>query len=154
MIEIMGWSVILFVGKWAFIGVIYLALFVILFAVRRELTGQVRTGRRSLGGVAPGRLRVIAAGNDRSFKPGQVLDLKPEASLGAEPDNDLVLRDQFVSGHHARMRWDGNAWWVEDLGSKNGTQVNQQPCYPHMPVQAAPHSRIMIGDMMFELLEA
>jgi pSer/pThr/pTyr-binding forkhead associated (FHA) protein len=153
MIEIFGWNVLLFVARWAFIGVLYLALFVILFAVRRELRSSVSAGRRA-SGVAPGRLRVIASGTDRKIKPGQVLELKAEANLGAERDNDLVLRDQFVSSHHARLRWDGNLWWLEDLGSKNGTQVNQTPAYPHMPVQVAPHARIQIGDMQFELLDA
>lgn len=150
--DVVGWNIILFVSKWVFLLLLYLTLFVMLFAVRRELRSQTGTGRLSFG-PAPGRLRVIHPGSDRSLKPGRVMALKTDARLGAEADNDLVLRDQFVSGHHARMRWDGSAWWIEDLGSKNGTQVNGSPCFPHMPVQAPLHARISLGDMQLELID-
>jgi pSer/pThr/pTyr-binding forkhead associated (FHA) protein len=150
--DLLGWSVLLFVGKWVFVGLIYLFLFVAIFAVRRELSGRLRGGRRVYG-FTPGRLRVLQNGTDRSVKAGQLLDLPVEARLGAEPDNDVVLRDQFVSGRHARMRWDGAGWWIEDLGSTNGTRVDAAPCIPGQPVRVASHARIMLGDMSFELLE-
>jgi hypothetical protein len=153
MSELIGWSALLFVGKWLFVGLIYVFLFVVLFAVRRELSGRVRPGKRVYG-FTPGRLRVLQSGSDRSVKVGQLLDLPADARLGAEPDNDVVLRDQFVSGRHARLRWDGASWWIEDLGSTNGTRVDAAPLIPGQPVQAAPHARIMLGDMSFELLES
>lgn len=153
MIDVLGLNIFLFVARLLFILLLYLALFVMLFAVRRELRSQTGAGRRSFGS-APGRLRVIHPGSDRALKPGRLLTLKTDTRLGAEPDNDLVLRDQFVSGHHARLRWDGSAWWMEDLGSKNGTQVNGLPCYPHMPVQVPPHAQISLGDMQLELIDA
>ena len=37
---------------------------------------------------------------------------------------DLVLADAFLSRQHARLYRDGDAWWIEDLGSRNGTRVN------------------------------
>lgn len=156
MVELFGFNTILFLLRWVFIGLIYLALFVVIFAVRRELSMQVRGGRsapRPAPGMAPGRLRVLANGTDRSLKPGQVFPLGLETRLGAEVDNDIVLRDQFVSGHHAILRWDGAGWWLEDLGSKNGTQVNQTSCYPHSPVRAGNRARLAIGDVRLELLE-
>lgn len=153
MSDLLGWSALLFVGKWLFIGLIYLFLFVVVFAVRRELSGRIRPGKRVYG-FTPGRLRVLQNGSDRALKPGQLLDLPADARLGAEPDNDVVLRDQFVSGRHARLRWDGAAWWLEDLGSTNGTRVDGAPCIPGQPVQVAPHGRISLGDMSFELLES
>lgn len=44
--------------------------------------------------------------------------------VGRATDADLVLADRFVSRHHARLFWDGDALMVEDLGSRNGTLVN------------------------------
>ena len=45
--------------------------------------------------------------------------------IGREPDNDLVVDLPTVSGHHARVVWEGRAGaaWIEDLGSSNGTAV-------------------------------
>src|SRR5271170_2405982 len=36
----------------------------------------------------------------------------------------LVLADNVVSGRHARLVRAGNAWELEDLGSKNGTWLD------------------------------
>jgi pSer/pThr/pTyr-binding forkhead associated (FHA) protein len=44
--------------------------------------------------------------------------------LGRSPDNDVILRDPATSGHHARLERRGEAFWVVDLGSTNGTFVN------------------------------
>jgi hypothetical protein len=156
MVALFGFNTLLFLARWVFIGLIYLALFVVIFAVRRELSMQVRGGRaapRPAPGLAPGRLRVLSGGSDRAIKPGQVIPLGLETHLGAAADNDVVLRDQFMSGHHAILRWDGAGWWLEDLGSKNGSRVNQTPVYPHRPVRAQSGARLGLGDVQLELLE-
>ena len=47
--------------------------------------------------------------------------------VGRDPQCGLVLEDRRVSKRHARLRWTGDSWEVEDLGSKNGTTVNGRP---------------------------
>ena len=47
-----------------------------------------------------------------------------ETTIGRLPENDIVLDGDGVSRRHARIRWDGAAFEVEDLGSKNGAMVN------------------------------
>jgi len=49
---------------------------------------------------------------------------KPSFSLGRKPDNDIVLDNAAVSGHHCKMYESGGTWFVEDLNSTNGTFVN------------------------------
>ena len=44
--------------------------------------------------------------------------------IGRSDDNDLVLNDSTVSKHHARVTRDNGAYYLEDLGSTNGTRVN------------------------------
>ena len=51
---------------------------------------------------------------------------KPAFTLGRKPDNDIVLDNAAVSGHHAKMYESGGTWFVEDLNSTNGTFVNNQ----------------------------
>lgn len=155
MLELFSFNTLLLIARWAFIGLIYLALFGVLYVVRRELAFQTRRGGasapRPVAAMAPGRLRVVNPGSDRNLKPGQMLALGLENRLGAERDNDLVLRDAFVSKHHARLWWDGAAWWVEDLGSKNGVQVNGAPVFPGRPLRLENHARIQVGDVQMEL---
>jgi len=54
-----------------------------------------------------------------------VLD-KEVTTIGRKPDNDIVIDNQAVSGHHAVIKLEGNALMLEDLGSLNGTYLNSQ----------------------------
>jgi len=46
--------------------------------------------------------------------------------LGRAPDCDVPLDDITVSRRHAEIRRDGGRYFVSDVGSLNGTYVNQQ----------------------------
>lgn len=47
--------------------------------------------------------------------------------IGRAADNSLVITDETVSAHHARLSFQEAQWWLEDLGSRNGTAVNGIP---------------------------
>jgi hypothetical protein len=49
-----------------------------------------------------------------------------EVTIGRLPDNVLQIDNLAVSGHHARIYLDQDHYVVEDLGSLNGTYVNNQ----------------------------
>ncbi len=44
--------------------------------------------------------------------------------IGRSPESGLVLTDATVSRQHAEIVRDGDAWFIRDLGSSNGTKVN------------------------------
>ncbi len=54
------------------------------------------------------------------FLPGR------EITIGRVEQNELVLNDFSVSRKHARLFLEGETWVIEDLGSHNGTLVNQK----------------------------
>jgi predicted component of type VI protein secretion system len=143
-------NTLLFAGKWVFVGLVYFALLVVLVAVRREMALRLRTGQ-ALPSTAAGRLLLLNAGGATAAKAGAVWPLKPSNTLGAEADNDLVLNDPLVSGRHARLRWDGVGWWLEDLGSTNGTLVNGQRIAARAAQKISAGARLQLGDMVFEL---
>lgn len=47
--------------------------------------------------------------------------------IGRDPRNELILSDEQVSRHHAQIRREPEGFVIYDLGSKNGTYVNDQP---------------------------
>lgn len=72
-------------------------------------------------------------------------------TLGRSASNSVVLDDEFVSSHHARVYLDPatRQWAIEDLGSTNGTVVNQQRIGG--PTILAPKVPVRIGATTFEL---
>ena len=56
--------------------------------------------------------------------PGQIYPLSNLNLFGRADDNTIILDEETVSGHHARLSFQGGQWLLEDLGSKNGTAVN------------------------------
>lgn len=148
----MDWYTILFAARWAIIALVYFVLVVLFIGVYREASQRLgeKSGRET---ISYGRLRVIHPGSDAHFPTGSILNLNTVTSMGADQDNDIVLRDQFVSGRHVRLRWDGAVWWLEDLHSKNGTSVNRQPVKPGYPQALAKGDVIAVGDMIMELVE-
>jgi pSer/pThr/pTyr-binding forkhead associated (FHA) protein len=51
---------------------------------------------------------------------------RTEVIIGRERSCDCRLEDQTISARHARLASHHGQWWVEDLGSKNGTYLNQE----------------------------
>jgi pSer/pThr/pTyr-binding forkhead associated (FHA) protein len=148
----MDWHTLLFAVRWIIIALFYFVLLLLLVGVYREAAQRVGQ-RPAAETVTYGRLRVIHPGGDPRLSAGKMWDLKTDTRLGADQDNDIVLGDPFVSGHHARLRWDGAVWWLEDLHSKNGTLVNRQAWAAGRSQPLPKAAVITIGDLVMELTE-
>jgi ABC-type multidrug transport system ATPase subunit/pSer/pThr/pTyr-binding forkhead associated (FHA) protein len=72
-----------------------------------------------------------------------------ELTLGRADDNDVILDDPQVSGHHARLRFGGNRLQIMDLGSLNGTRLNDQPLSSRVPTPFMVGDRIQIAGFLF-----
>jgi len=70
-------------------------------------------------------------------------------TIGRASDNQLVVNHPAASSHHAEIRPGVFGYSHTDLGSTNGTFVNDQPLAPHLPRLLQSGDRIRIGDMTF-----
>lgn len=70
-------------------------------------------------------------------------------TIGRTPDNQLVLNNPKTSSHHAEIRPDGQGYSIIDLGSTNGTFINEQPLERNVPRMLNPGDTIRIGDLTF-----
>ncbi len=67
-----------------------------------------------------------------------------EMTLGRREDQDICLPwDRRISRQHARLFKRGGQWYIEDVGSANGTFVNNRRI--HGPVPIRPGDRIRVG---------
>jgi pSer/pThr/pTyr-binding forkhead associated (FHA) protein len=48
------------------------------------------------------------------------------AVLGRARENGVAIQDEHLSRHHAQIAFQDGAFWLADLGSRNGTFVNRQ----------------------------
>ncbi len=114
-----------------FLALLWLFVLVALRVVRSDL--YAASGLRAL---VPGGGRA-AARSGRGRMPRQLivtqgalagtritLDSRP-ILIGRADDSTLVLDDDYASTRHARIAQQGQEWYVEDLGSTNGTYLDR-----------------------------
>jgi len=51
---------------------------------------------------------------------------KTPVTIGRKPDNDIVIDNMAVSGHHSKINLQGSSYIIEDLQSTNGTFLNEK----------------------------
>ncbi len=102
---------------------------------------------------ASGGTRVIERGAkhlamlvDKS-RPEQRYDLKGTVNIGRARDNQLVLDNATVSRHHAWVKSEGETFLVFDVGSANGTFVNDERVEEPRPLESG--DIVRFGDVEF-----
>ncbi len=158
--------------KFGFLAVLYLFLLWVAWSSLRDLRG--RSGRR--GRAAQDRRDPVqypdATGMYSASTPLAELDgadarLLVERAPGHEPgtayeipghgatlgrgDVEIQLEDPFASSRHARITRQGSVLVIEDLGSTNGTYLNDEPLDGPQPLH--PGDRIRIGDSEFSYVQ-
>jgi len=68
----------------------------------------------------------------KGSQPGREFHLNPdETAIGRAADNDIILDDPTVSRYHAKVRREGDDFYLYDLAATNPTQVNGQVITRH-----------------------
>ena len=107
---------------------------------RRRRDAQTQPGRR-----APSYL-VVTEG---SLAGTRVPLTGAPVLIGRADDSTLVLADDYVSTRHARISQQDNVWYLDDLGSTNGTYLGQMRVTGPVPLEAGVPARI--GKTVLEL---
>ena len=87
--------------------------------------------------VSPNKAMVASQDNKQPQRPGATLHIllrdasmierdliKDETKIGKGPHNDIILSDLSVSGSHAMISFTNGDYLIADLGSRNGTLLN------------------------------
>ena len=95
-----------------------------------------------------GYLRVTQDGSS-SLTVGTLYPLLPLTTIGRAANSTVVIDNNYTSGEHALLTRRGGQWWLEDLGSRNGTLLNSLPLQEAVVVSAG--DLITIGDTQLKI---
>ncbi|HJS25984.1 MAG TPA: FHA domain-containing protein [Actinomycetota bacterium] len=149
---------VLSVLKYALLVLLYFFVFRALRSVatdvsgrRRGATTQMRTptpidpAKASRGGKSPTQVVVHDAGEDKAT----TVRLTSPTEIGRGDGCAIRLQDTYVSQMHARLADRDGSWYVEDLGSTNGTYLNDRRV--QAPVEVHAGDVVRVGKTVLEL---
>lgn len=117
-------GIFLLVVKFALLFVLYLFIYRVFKLIWLDVHHLSEENLAPLPASAGAEL-VITESNDPLLRIGDVLKLgQTSTTIGRGKDNNIDLGDSFVSHNHARLLYKKDDFYLEDLGSINGTYVN------------------------------
>jgi pSer/pThr/pTyr-binding forkhead associated (FHA) protein len=148
--------------RFAFLALLWLFLYGMIRVIRQELR-TAGAPRVQVPGKPKSKKARAAAAESRPGRGALSQLIVTEGSLagtrvaltgkpiliGRANDSTLVLTDDYASTRHARINENNGVWYLEDLGSTNGTYVGQNKVTGPLPLEAG--VVIRIGKTAMEL---
>jgi pSer/pThr/pTyr-binding forkhead associated (FHA) protein len=144
---------ILSVLKYALLALLYFFVFRAIRSVAVDLGGRRSpAGSEPRASAAPSRGRrppssVLVHGSEGSR--AATFRLNGPTDVGRAPSCSITVEDTYVSQQHARFFSRDGTWYVEDLGSTNGTYLNDQRLAQPAEVRAG--DVVRVGKTVLEL---
>lgn len=113
------YNILAILFKYIFIVIIYLFIFSIIRLIYLDISGM--EGIPSDDRVY---LKLINRKDSLPFKIKEYYTIDDEITLGRHGDNNIVVKDPFISKKHFQIIEDEGDYYLEDLNSANGTYLN------------------------------
>jgi pSer/pThr/pTyr-binding forkhead associated (FHA) protein len=141
--------------KLGFLAVLWLLVLSVTSAMRADLFGvrpdktqkQARPAAKTPkpSRSAPHKVQIIDGPDKGRSVPLQTAPV----TFGRGPECTMPLADEYVSTQHARLVLHEGQWYIEDLGSTNGTYLGNERLTRATPVGAK--SQVRLGKTVLEL---
>ena len=113
-------AVLLWGVRIAFLVILYVFLMRAFGVLHRALAAE----RAADGATRALGILIVERSPGRAPRVGERFPLRASTSIGRDASNDVPLSDEAASARHAVLELRDGEWWVQDLGSTNGTLVN------------------------------
>ncbi|MBE5039540.1 FHA domain-containing protein [Ructibacterium gallinarum] len=133
--------------SYVFTFIIYLFIFGVIRLIYLDVKKMSRFENNSVSGVETASLKTLHGKNQAETELKNRYMIYGEAVIGRSKTCDIVLREKYVSNQHVRIWFEKGEWYLEDLGSRNGTEVNGQRI--RQRVMLDPQDEISIGGLRF-----
>lgn len=115
------YNILAIVLKYVFIVIIYLFIFSIIRMIYLDIRGM-----RGVVLKNAAYLKLMNKSNTLSFKIKEYYTIDDGIVLGRNRNSDITIKDPYVSKKHFQIIKDENEYFLEDLGSANGTYLNKE----------------------------
>lgn len=135
--------------SYIFTFIIYLFIFEVIRLIYLDVRKMSRfeSNKVNVSGVETASLRTLHNKNRTDLELQNRYMIYGQAVIGRNKSCDIVLRDRYISGKHVKIWFDDGEWYLEDLGSRNGTEVNGQRIARR--VMLDPQDEISVGGIHF-----
>ncbi len=138
--------------KYGLLALLYLFIWRAVRSVGRGLRvpvpGGGGRGASKKGAAEPTEPSTVIVHGPDGARP-RTFKIAGSMQVGRAPECEIRLDDTYASQMHARIFGKNGHWYVEDLGSTNGTFVNEQKLAA--PARVEPGDRIRVGTTVLEL---
>ena len=152
----------LFLIRVAYLAILWIFVLSAISVIRSDMFGaRVPETARGGGPVPTGRKQKAKPAKPRRGSPTHLIVVDGENAgaraeladapllIGRGSDAAIKLDDDYVSTRHARVAASGDEWFVEDLGSTNGTYVG--PVRITQPTTIGLGVQVRVGKTILEL---
>lgn len=135
--------------RFAFLGLLYTFVFLVARLVYRELKpAPARQPAAQRRHERMGRKPTLVAFDARGRKTRLNAFIGDQVILGRGSDCGITLKDEFASNQHAKIYQAEGRYYVEDLGTTNGTYINGRRI--NYPTELRSGDSIKIGRTVME----
>ena len=131
--------------RYVFIILIYLFIFSILRLMYLDVKSMTNRG----DSLDDAYLKVVNRLDSLDFKMQEYYVIDGDLTLGRSSRNDIVIKDKFVSKNHLKIHDDSEDYYIEDLGSANGTFLNGVKIDPNELIELQNNDKIGVGFIQF-----
>ncbi len=116
------YEIISTIMKYVFTVVIYIFIYTIIRLIYLDIKSMNR--RAGLTDKRYPYLKLLNRRDELDFKVDESYVLNGNKTIGRLNKNDIVIKDPYLSGSHAEFILEDGIYYIKDLGSKNGSYVN------------------------------
>ncbi len=128
-----------------FVIIIYLFIYAIIRMIFLDIRAM---NRKKSGGLADAYLKLINLRRDLDFNIDESYELEDDEIIGRGNKCTLRLADKYLSTRHCRIYKSDDSFFIEDLGSTNGTFLNGDEL-TNEAVELIDGDKISIGRLNF-----
>ncbi len=133
--------------SYVFTVIIYMFIFAVIRLIYMDVKKMSRFANEDNNSAITASLRTLKPKVPITSELKRRYSVYEGATIGRNKRCDIVIDEKFVSGEHLRIWYEDGEWYLEDLGSRNGTFVNGSRIKDTVILD--PQDKISVGGLEF-----